>query len=196
MATVSETIVCVILLGIIVLIIIPSFSYYLSLYYKHRSNQMIHKRHYKYIICLNLLLILSLIGDKGLYMMAIIMTDNINEAHMHILYTVSDYIYFFCGPSIIVDIAIICWMLYYDIRWTSIANPDNKWTHFIDPKYNNNHQLFANNWFIKNQSTFGNSEWDFKHIVVPTCTFIYITLFLSLFIHPSIHYYLFMSYMA
>eukprot|EP01083_Nonionella_stella_P123814 373331_1 len=197
MAPLLETVVASGLIGFIVFLIIPIICYYLHIYYAHRSSPIIHKRHYKIMIVFNILLMISLLGDKSLYMVSIILTDTVEEAESHIIYKISDYVYFFVGPAVVLTMGLAAWMFYYDTTWTLVTNPNNKWTHFVDPKFNDNQSdLFVNNWFIKNRSTFGNTQWLIKHILCPLCVVVYITLFLSLFIAHNVHYVFFMSWMA
>ena len=193
MASITETVVCALLLCIIILVIVPINSYYLVIFWRNRSNPIISKRHYKIMVMLNLLLMVSLIGDKSLYMVSILVTPDLDAAHSHIVYRISDYFYFFVGPTVLLTMASLTWMLFYDIRWLSITNPGNKWTHFINPSFNPCHDsLFANNWFIKNQGTFGNTRWVTKHVVVPFCAMIYLSIFCTLYIHSHFHYFVFL----
>ena len=199
MATIIEIVVCSILIALICLVIVPILTYYLYLYYSHRSNPIIHKRHYGVMIAYNIFSMLSLIGDKSLYMVSICITDSIQQAHNHIIYEISDYVYFFVGPAIILFFCFMTWMVFYDISWAIITNPDNKWTHFINTSFNTisnqNTDKFSDNWFIKNQPKYGNSKWLTKHIFIPICTLIYVSLFASLYVDVTIHYYVFMLWM-
>ena len=85
------------------------------------------------------------------------------------------------------------WILYYEIMWTVVTNPDNKWTHFIDPNFDEHHaDIFVNNWFIQKQSTFGNTKWITKYILLPFIVIIYSTLYFSKYISSETHYFTFM----
>eukprot|EP01084_Bolivina_argentea_P057757 105509_1 len=197
MATITETIVSGTLLAIILLFIVPFLCYYLHVYYKYRLNPIIHKRHYKIMMAFDILLIISLMGDKSLYMISIILTDNIEEAHRHILYDISDYVYYFVGPTVVLTMGLCVWMLYYDTTWATITNPGNNWTHFINPQYDDNHtDLFVNNWFINNKQRFGNTGWLTKFFMIPILTIIYLSLFASELINDSVHYFVFMGWMV
>eukprot|EP01084_Bolivina_argentea_P024664 45925_1 len=140
---------------------------------------------------------ISLIGDKSLYMVSIIINDTLDEAHSHLIYEISDYVYFFVGPTLVLCMGLVVWMLYYDITFAQIIL-SNKWTHFIDPEYNNKPTefQFANDWFIKHKTTFGNTGWLSKYIITPICILIYTSLFLSLLVHSGLHYFIFLAWMA
>eukprot|EP01084_Bolivina_argentea_P257439 433737_1 len=201
MPSIAETIFCCILLLMIVFIII-SIAYYTYIYYSHRTNAIIYKRHWDLLVVFNLLLILSLIGDKVLYMISILITDNMSQAHNHIIYQISDYMYFFLGPTLLLFISCRVWLVYYDLKWTLVANPNDEWTHFIDPQYIDTDRKtsistnleFSNNWFIKHQSTLGNSKWMKKFVIIPSTIILDTLLCLSLLIHADIHYYIFCAF--
>lgn len=143
-----------------------------------------------------ILLMLSLIGDKTLFMIAIILTNTLQDAEEHILYQTSDNVYFFVGPTIVITMLMAVWMLYYELTFYIITSPDNKWTHFIDPNYNENHSdFFANNWFIRNLATFGNTKFITKYIMLPSISIIYTTIYLSQYVSSFIHYFLFLLWM-
>eukprot|EP01084_Bolivina_argentea_P196147 336304_1 len=195
MAPWIPSIFCVILIGIIMLIIVPTLSYYLYRYFQLRNNPVIKKRHYMVVMVVNILFMTQLVGDKCLYMISIILTTNLQETQHHIARNIAAYFYFFISPAVALFVAFSCWLLYFDISWTKIANEHNKWTHFIDPNYNDKVQIgeiFAGNWFIKHHLTFGNPKWLTKFIIIPICFCITVSLCISFVLHSYIYTYVFM----
>eukprot|EP00484_Ammonia_sp_Unknown_P009655 CAMPEP_0197077494 /NCGR_PEP_ID=MMETSP1384-20130603/212649_1 /TAXON_ID=29189 /ORGANISM="Ammonia sp." /LENGTH=683 /DNA_ID=CAMNT_0042516359 /DNA_START=96 /DNA_END=2147 /DNA_ORIENTATION=- len=57
-----------------------------------------------------------------------------------------------------------CWMIYYDISWTSIVMADS-WKSIINPKYIDGDDNQSGKFIVKYRSTAGNAKWMAKYVL-------------------------------
>ena len=195
---IEKTIAACVLLLIICFFMTPLMFYYLHKYWKYRHDPIILKRHYT-VVALNIFFVwANMIGDKGLYMISIIITDsNLEKTHENTIYLLSDYAYYIFGPCIFLAFAVRTWLLFYDLKFMKLTKYDQKWKHFINPqKYTDN--TLNNNWFIKHKQTFGNSHFLLLKVFTPTIliTCIILSIMYYFFRDLSIHYFIFLLFIV
>eukprot|EP01083_Nonionella_stella_P024855 68479_1 len=197
MTNILETITTYTLLMIIAVVLTPLMIYYMILYWSHHCETVIHKRHPQLVLLFCLFLLLNMLGDKGLFMIAIIITPTLNDSYQHPIYLASDFMYYICGPCMFSLFTIRSWLLLYDLNWITLTNYENKWAHWINDTENTKSMIhLKRNFYINHRHNFGHPKWILFKLFVPITILTTVTLFIAYYVgsRNSLHYFVFLLY--
>eukprot|EP01083_Nonionella_stella_P008244 23738_1 len=198
MANLVQNISAYVLLLTTTLFITPFIIYYMVVFWSHRYETVIHTRHPLVVILFSIFLLINMLGDKGLFMISILLTPDLTQTFQHPLYIASDWAYYFSGPCIFSLFALRSWLCYYDLHWIKLTHHQNKWAHWINDTAKTRSMIaLKTNFYINHKHNYGHSKWLLLKIFLPSTCSMAIILYTSYCFIPTygIHYYILLLYM-
>ena len=163
----------------------PSIIYYLRLYYLNRFDPIINKRYYRFVISINICLMMLIAFNKTISIIAFTLSDPISEINNpqsgapYILRSISTTFHVIFVPAIGFLFLGRAYLLYFDMKWMKASNK-GEWASLISgDDYSEKHS----NIFIKYKNTLGNETYIYLRILLPICLIISCMLIIISFVH-------------